>query len=184
MKIHYTWVEPKGQGNSQNVRLDLAVTVIWGPASVLEIRPPWGVFTLRYGNSSHPTRWASMHPRHPILFLRWRWWVLDFLVPNVFPNMFTLLCPIWFALTSTLVTYISSPKEETTTVYIYLGTFRSLIKFSVLGESKVPITKGKNCTRGFGGSTQLINMSHTLYHYKIQRRNGNNKHNRENWGSW
>jgi len=35
---------------------------------------------------------------------------------------------------------------------------------------------------GGGGSTQLINMSHTLYHYKIQRRNGNNKHNRENWG--
>jgi hypothetical protein len=49
-------------------------------------------------------------------------------VPNVFPNMFTLLCPIWFALTSSLVTYISSPKEETTTVYIYLGTVQSLIK--------------------------------------------------------
>jgi hypothetical protein len=104
-------------------------------------------------------------------------------VPNVFPNMFILLCPIWFALTSTLVTYISSPKEETTTIYIYLGAVWSLIKISVPGESKVPITKEKNCTGGFGGgSTQLIHMSHTLYHYKIQRRNGNNKQNRENWG--
>ncbi len=92
-----------------------------------------------------------------------------FLVPIVFPisyqqflkmfpkfPMCSPTCSPYFVqydlpLTSTLVTYISSPKEETTTVYINLGTVESLIKFSVLGESKVPITKEKNCTEGFGG---------------------------------
>jgi len=54
---------------------------------------PMGVFTLRYGNSSHPTRWASMHPRHPILFLWWRWWVLDFFRSHCVPNKFSKCSP-------------------------------------------------------------------------------------------
>jgi hypothetical protein len=148
-----------------------------------------GVFTLRYENSSHPTRWASIHPRRPILFLWWRWWVWDFFgshcvpnklstisqnvpqVPNVFPNMFTLLCPIWFAFNFYSCNLYKQPKGGDYYSIYQFGDCRKLDKIFCAGWIKGAHHKRKKLHWGlWGGSTQLINLSHTLYHYKNSKK--------------
>jgi hypothetical protein len=47
MKLHYTWVEPKGQGNTQNVRLDFAITVYLRPSQCFGNASTMGVFYLK-----------------------------------------------------------------------------------------------------------------------------------------
>ncbi len=72
-------------------------------------------------------------------------------VPDAFPSSSqcviqyvpnsTSFYPISFALSSTLVTYRSSPKEEDMNIPI-LGLSKGLIKvYFVMGQSKMPITK-------------------------------------------
>ncbi len=63
-------------------------------------------------------------------------------VPNVFPKMFPIvLHPISFALNSTC-NYTSIPKEEIPT-YLFWVCLKFDELFLVIGQSKMPITKGK-----------------------------------------
>jgi hypothetical protein len=58
------------------------------------------------------------------------------------------LYPISFALSSTLVTYITSPKEEITTYLIWDCSKLVLFLFFGMDQSKMPITKPKKKTLG------------------------------------
>jgi hypothetical protein len=106
-------------------------------------------------------------------------------VPNVFPqhvhltlsNMI-LPCPNFYS-----CNLYKQPKGgDYYSIYLFGDSPKLDKKFLCWVNQRCPSQKKKIALGGFGGSTQLINMSHTLYHYKIQRRNGNNKQNRENWG--
>jgi hypothetical protein len=81
------------------------------------------------------------------------WLFSDFVVPNVFPNVFghnvsnsTSIYPISFALSSILVTYIISQKEGDYNISIS-GLSRAGLQLCFMGQSLMPITKEKklNC---------------------------------------
>ncbi len=66
-------------------------------------------------------------------------------VPNVFPNMFTIALTraTFFSLSFTLVTYITSPKEEITT-YWFQARPKIDFLFFFMAQSKMLIRRGKN----------------------------------------
>ncbi len=74
-----------------------------------------------------------------------------YVVPNGFLNMFPIgpqfVRPICFALSSSLISYVTSPKEEAT-IYLFW-------EFSVMGQSKMPITKQVV----WGSHNSLIHMN-------------------------
>jgi hypothetical protein len=79
-------------------------------------------------------------------------------VPKHVPDS-TSLYPISFALSSTFITYIITPKGRDYNTSI-LEQFKALFNFFVMGKSKMHITKEKSIWTL--GSPQLIDTSQTV----------------------
>ncbi len=119
--------------------------------------------------------WGCIQGANFFIFL-WGEIVWTFVVLNVFPSSSPKF-PIGhhffsypFALSSTLVTYIASPKEEIAT-YLFLGWHKTWLICFKMGQSKMIITKKEKINWTLRSSIS-INMNHkilrlhTITHYK------------------